>query len=114
APFFTVLGELVERCDTAREERWLRELLAGDESQLADLSAHCRLAIDAPGVQARGDAIRQVNRTLQQLTGRPTESWMLRAAMRSFGRQLLVPRPDGTSDAIAEWRLYREINVVFL
>lgn len=113
-PFFQVLGDLVEGCDTAREERWQLRLLARDEAELEGLADLCRAALTATGVDDRTERIQQVRAQLWNLTRRPAEEWMLRAVFRTLGRELLVARAEGEPERIPEWRLYREINVAFL
>src|SRR5262249_7658215 len=106
-PFFHVLGDLVEGCDTAREEQSVLNLLPRDEAELELLAERCRAAVSATGVDERSERIEEVRAQLWNLTRRPAEEWMMRAVFRTLARQLLVPTATGDSEGIPEWRLYR-------
>jgi hypothetical protein len=110
APFFHVLGDLVDRCETAREERWLLDVLRREPADLQLVASACRAAIDAVGVEERRQRIEAARRSLSELLSHPPDEWMLRTAFRILGARLLLP---GT-EPVPEWQVYREINIVFL
>jgi hypothetical protein len=110
APFFHVLGDLVERCETAREETWLLDVLRREPADLLPVALACRAAIDAVGVQQRRERVDAARSSIATLLGNPVDEWMLRSAFRILGARLLLPG----AEPIPEWLAYREVNIVFL
>jgi hypothetical protein len=67
--------------------------------------------VEATGVAERQDRLQAVRESISDLLGRPPEAWQLKAAFRVFGRQLVL---SSCAAPMAEWRLYREINIEHL
>ena len=111
--FLYALTDLVEGCETARDESWLRELLGYSESQLAVLASVCLAATAAEGYAQRQAQLRNVASVLQAVCGHPVPDWAIRATMRAFSSGLTA-NLRSAKHRIEEWRLLREINLTFL
>lgn len=112
--FFHLLAGLIENCETAREEGWLLALLRLPESEIEEIVRYSRAALQASGPDERQASVRVLSEMLRRVAGHPVEEWMIRSVFRTLAREFLFPRADGTSQRIPEWKIYREINLVFL
>lgn len=109
--FWTTLAQRMTRCPTAQEEALLRHILAQPENWL---EACDRLAHDiraARGADERQGAIEVLLAEVRQRLGIIVRQEHVKALLRIFIPEYLE---NMTETALTSWRLFREINTVFL
>jgi DEAD/DEAH box helicase/Helicase conserved C-terminal domain len=109
--FWTTLAEKMTRCPTAKEESFLRYLLAQSEDWLEQCETWVRIIIDT---SKSSDRQREIDNLLFQLRRQlrvPVRQAQLKSLLRVF-------IPDYTQEVngkpIVNWRIFREINHQFL
>ncbi len=105
------LTHKLTHCPTAQEEALLRHLLTQPEPWLTTCSQHVERVLAARTATERRQNLECLHGLVRRQLGLPVPPEQIKALLRVFG-----PDYNDTSvdHQIANWRLYREINVEFL
>lgn len=109
--FWTTLAEKMTRCPTAKEESFLRYLLAQSEDWLEQCETWVRAITDARQSSDRQRAIDNLLFQLRQQLRVPVRQAQLKSLLRVFIPDY-IQEVDG--NPIVNWRIFREINHQFL
>lgn len=109
--FWATLAQRMTRCPTAQEESLLRHVLAQPEEWLEACDRLAQVVRLARGADERQRAIEALLAEVRQRLGIIVRQEHVKALLRIFIPDYL----ESTSEAaLTSWRLFREINTVFL
>lgn len=109
--YWALVDRHATRCETARDEAFLRYLLAQDEDWLVMIATLVERVRDPQGADLRWGHIQSLLAALRARLGTPVRETHVKAALRVFTPEYDL---DESEARLANWRLYREINAVFL
>jgi hypothetical protein len=109
--FWSTLSQKMTRCQTAKEEALLRHMLAQPEEWLEHCDDLARRVRDARAAGERQRAIEGLLAEVRRKLGVIIRQEDAKALLRLFIAEYTEPSSTVT---LANWRLYREINAVFV
>jgi hypothetical protein len=109
--FWSILSQKMTRCQTAKEEALLRHMLDQPEEWLEHCDVLARRVRDARAAGERQRAIEGLLAEVRLRLGVVIRQEDAKALLRLFVAEYIGPSGAVT---LANWRLYREVNAVFL
>ncbi|WP_165774698.1 DEAD/DEAH box helicase [Candidatus Viridilinea mediisalina] len=109
--FWATLAQRMARCPTAQEEALLRHVLAQPEDWLVVCDTLAEQVRTARGAKQRQQAIEDLLAEVRRHLGLIIQQEHAKALMRLFVPDYLEQAHGAT---LSNWRLYREINTLFL
>jgi hypothetical protein len=110
ARFWALVDQHASTCETARDEAFLRHLLAQDEAWLSDLADIVEQLRDPQYGAQGGDLLSTLLGIVRSRLGTLVRETQIKSILRVF-----IPDYDTAPSAVvANWRLYREVNAIGL